>query len=75
MKQYIYKILSEAPPDIKGVSQTHAGEHLFKVNPDCKSSRWFLLPEGQELVIQQSHIYVLIYWLVIQEHIGGITFQ
>ena len=36
MKQYIDKILSEAPPEIKGVSQTPAGEHLFKVNPDCK---------------------------------------
>ena len=36
MKQYIDKILSEAPPDIKGVAQTPAGEHLFKVNPECK---------------------------------------
>ena len=36
MKQYIDKILSETPPDIKGVAQTPAGEHLFKVNPECK---------------------------------------
>ena len=36
MKQYIDKVLSETPPDIKGVAQTLAGEHLFKVNPDCK---------------------------------------
>ena len=36
MKQYIDKVLSETPPDIKGVAQTPAGEHLFKVNPDCK---------------------------------------
>ena len=36
MKQYIDKLLSEAPPDIKGVAQTPAGEHLFKVNPECK---------------------------------------
>ena len=35
-KQYIDKILSETPPDIKGVAQTPTGEHLFKVNPDCK---------------------------------------
>ena len=75
MRQYIDKILSEAPPVIRGVSQTPAGEHLFKVNPDCKSSQWFLLPEGQELVIHQSHIYLLIHWLVIQEDIGEITFQ
>ena len=27
MKQYIDKILSETPPDIKGVAQTPAGEH------------------------------------------------
>ena len=36
MKQYIDKILSEAPPDIKGVAQTPTAEHLFKVNPECK---------------------------------------
>ena len=36
MKQYIDKLLSETPPDIKGVAQTPTGEHLFKVNPDCK---------------------------------------
>ena len=36
MKQYIDKVLLETPPDIKGVAQTPAGEHLFKVNPDCK---------------------------------------
>ena len=36
MKQYIDKVLSETPPDIKGVAQTPSGEHLFKVNPDCK---------------------------------------
>ena len=36
MKQYIDKVLSKTPPDIKGVAQTPAGDHLFKVNPDCK---------------------------------------
>ena len=36
MKQYIDKRLSEAPPDIEGVAQTPTGEHLFKVNPECK---------------------------------------
>ena len=36
MKQYIDKVLAEAPPDIKGVVQTPTGEHLFKVNPECK---------------------------------------
>ena len=36
MKQYIDKVLSETHPDIKGVAQTPAGEHLLKVNPDCK---------------------------------------
>ena len=36
MKQYIDKVLSETPPDIKGVAQTPAGKHLFKVNPDYK---------------------------------------
>ena len=36
MKQYIDKILSEAPPDIKGVAQTPKGEHLFKVSQECK---------------------------------------
>ena len=36
MKQYIDNVLSETPPDIKGVAQTPAGEYLFKVNPDCK---------------------------------------
>ena len=36
MQQYIDKILSEASPDIKGVAQTPAGEHLFMVNPECK---------------------------------------
>ena len=36
MKQYIDKILSEAPPDIRGVAQTPTGEHLSKVNTECK---------------------------------------
>ena len=36
MKQYIDKILSEAPPDIKGGAQTPKGEHLFKVSQECK---------------------------------------
>ena len=36
MKQYIDKVLAEASLDIKGVAQTPAGEHLFKVNPECK---------------------------------------
>ena len=36
MKQYIDNVLSETPPDIKGVAQTPSGEYLFKVNPDCK---------------------------------------
>ena len=36
MKQYVDKLLSEAPPDIKGVAQAPSGEHLFKVNPECK---------------------------------------
>ena len=35
MKQYIDKVLAEAPPDIKGVAQTPTGEHLFKVNTEC----------------------------------------
>ena len=36
MKQYINKIFSESPPDIKGVAQTPAGQHLLKLNPDFK---------------------------------------
>ena len=36
MKLDIDKILSEAPPEIKGVAQTPTGEHLYKVNPKCK---------------------------------------
>ena len=36
MKQYIDKVLAEAPLDIRGVAQTPAGELLFKLNPECK---------------------------------------
>ena len=43
MKQSIDKILSETPPDIKVVAQTPAGEHLFKVNPEC---RWLDTPSS-----------------------------
>ena len=46
-----------------------------KLTKPALSSRWFLHPESQEPVIQQSLMYLLIHWLVIQEHIGEITFQ
>ena len=48
---------------------------LTKLSKSVLSSRWFLLPESQETVIQQSHMYSLIHWLGIQEYIGEITFQ
>ena len=46
-----------------------------KLSKSALSSLWFLHPESQEPVIQQSHMYLLIHWLVIQEYIGEITFQ
>ena len=46
-----------------------------KLSKSPFSSRWFPLPESQEPVIQQSHMYSLIHWLLIQEYIGEITFQ
>ena len=35
----------------------------------------FFIQKVKELVIQQSHIYLCIHWLVIEEYIGEITFQ
>ena len=46
-----------------------------KLSKSALSSRWFPLPESQEPVIQQSHMYSLIHWLFIQKYIGDITFQ
>ena len=44
-----------------------------KLSKSALSSRWYLHPESQEPVIQQSHMYLLIHWLVNQEYIGQIT--
>ena len=46
-----------------------------KLSKSALSAPWFLHPESQEPVIQQSHMYLLIHWLVIQEYIGEITYQ
>ena len=48
---------------------------VTKVSKSALFSRWFHLSESQEPVIQQSHMYSHIHWLLIQEYIGEITFQ